>query len=65
MGPFRLAQQLGVGMKMARKYLDDYYYATYSGVREYMSAVPEQAAKEGLVRTILGRKRYLPDLNKP
>ena len=64
MGPFRLAQQLGVGLKMARQYLDD-YYSMYSGVKEYMDNVPKKAAKEGLVTTILGRKRYLPDLNSP
>jgi DNA polymerase-1 len=64
MGPFRLAQQLGVGLKMAKKYLED-YYLTYAGVKEYMDNLPVKAAKEGLVTTILGRKRYLPDLNSP
>lgn len=64
MGPYRLAEQLGVGMKMARTYLDD-YYATYSGVRRYMEEVPERAAKDGFVSTLLGRKRFLPDLNSP
>jgi DNA polymerase-1 len=64
MGPFRLASQIGVGMKMARKYLDD-YYATYSGVKTFMDELPEQAARNGFVTTLLGRKRYLPDLNNP
>jgi DNA polymerase-1 len=64
MGPFKLAGQIGVGMKMARKYLDD-YYATYAGVRKFMKELPEQATKDGYVTTILGRKRFLPDLNNP
>ncbi len=64
MGSYRLAAQLGVGMKMARKYLDD-YYATYAGVRRYMEEIPEKAAKDGFVSTLLGRKRFLPDLNSP
>jgi len=64
MGPFNLASQLGVGLKMAKQYLED-YYETYSGVRQYMEAVPEQGAKDGYVTTILGRKRFLPDLNNP
>ncbi len=64
MGPYRLAGQLGVGLKMARKYLDD-YYATYAGVRRYMEEIPEKAAKEGFVSTLFGRKRFLPELNSP
>ena len=64
MGPFRLAGTLGVGMKMARKYLAD-YYKTYSGVHAFMEEVPKKAAEDGYVTTILGRKRFLPDLNNP
>jgi DNA polymerase-1 len=62
MGPFKLASQIGVGMKMARRYLED-YYTTYSGVKRFMDDWPKQAAKDGFVTTILGRKRFLPDLN--
>jgi DNA polymerase-1 len=62
MGPYRLAGQIGVGMKMARQYLED-YYATYAGVRRYMEELPPKAAKDGFVTTLLGRKRFLPDLN--
>jgi len=64
MGPYKLSMQIGVGLKMARKYLDD-YYETYAGVRKYMEEIPEKATKDGFVTTILGRKRFLPDLNNP
>jgi DNA polymerase-1 len=64
MGPFKLAGQIGVGLKMARQYLED-YYATYSGVKRFMDELPEKAAKDGFVTTLLGRKRFLPDLNNP
>jgi DNA polymerase I len=64
MGPYKLASQLGVGMKMARQYLDD-YYRTYSGVRKFMEELPEKAAVDGFVTTILDRKRFIPDLNNP
>ena len=64
MGPYKLSMQIGVGLKMARKYLDE-YYETYAGVRRYMEEIPEQATKDGFVTTILGRKRFLPDLNNP
>ncbi len=62
MGSFKLAGQIGVGMKMAEKYLQD-YYKTYSGVKAYMDETPIEAGKKGYVKTILGRKRQLPDLN--
>ncbi|MBI5248621.1 MAG: DNA polymerase I [Desulfomonile tiedjei] len=64
MGPYKLAGRIGVGLKMARQYLDD-YYKTYAGVRRYMEELPERAKQEGFVTTILGRKRFLPDLNNP
>ncbi len=62
MGPFNLAGQLGVGLGMARKYLAE-YYETYPGVKRFMDELPVRAAKDGFVTTILGRKRFLPDLN--
>ncbi len=64
MGAFKLAGQIGVGMKMAKQYLED-YYKTYSGVKKFMEELPEKATKDGYVTTILGRKRFLPDLNNP
>ncbi|MCX5861257.1 MAG: DNA polymerase I [Desulfomonile sp.] len=64
MGPFKLAGRIGVGLKMAKQYLQD-YYGTYSGVRKFMEESPEKAANDGFVTTILGRKRFLPDLNNP
>ena len=64
MGPYKLASQIGVGMKMARQYLED-YYKTYSGVRKFMEELPERAAVDGFVTTILDRKRFIPDLNNP
>ncbi len=61
MGPFKLAGQIGVGLKMAKQYLEE-YYQTYSGVKRYMEEVPEKAATTGYVTTVLGRRRPLPDL---
>lgn len=64
MGPYKLAGRIGVGLKMARQYLED-YYRTYAGVKRYMEELPERAKQDGFVTTILGRKRFLPDLNNP
>ena len=41
------------------------YYLTYAGVKKYMEEVPDQASRVGFVTTILGRKRFLPDLTNP
>ena len=38
---------------------------TYSGVRKFMEELPEKAAVDGFVTTILDRKRFIPDLNNP
>ncbi len=64
MGPFKLANQIGVGLGMAKQYLQE-YYRLYSGVKQYMDEVPERAKSVGYVTTILGRKRFLPDLRNP
>jgi DNA polymerase-1 len=64
MGAFKLSGQIGVSLKIAKKYLEE-YYETYSGVKRYMDEVPERASRVGFVTTLLGRKRYLHDLTNP
>ena len=39
------------------------YFARYPGVREYFNNTKEQARQNGYVQTLLGRKRYIPDIN--
>lgn len=56
-----LASQLGISRTEARTFIDR-YYARFPGVREYMLRVVEQARRDGFVATVLGRRRYLPDL---
>jgi DNA polymerase-1 len=56
-----LANQLGISRTEARTFIDR-YYARFPGVREYMLRVVEQARRDGFVATVLGRRRYLPDL---
>jgi DNA polymerase-1 len=41
--------------------MDD-YFQTFGGVRDYLGGVVDQARKDGYTETILGRRRYLPDL---
>ena len=58
---FSLSQDIGVTRAEAREYMDK-YFETYHGVRDYMKEVVERAKENGYVSTILGRRRWLPEL---
>ncbi len=58
---FGLATQLGIPRDEAREQMDA-YFARFGGVREYLRTVVAEARKNGYTETILGRRRYLPDL---
>ena len=58
---FSLAEDIGVSRKEAKAYIDS-YLENYSGVRQYMHDIVEQAKRDGYVTTLPGRKRYLPEL---
>ncbi|WP_298327719.1 DNA polymerase I [Haloactinopolyspora sp.] len=58
---FGLSRQLGIDVAEAQKLMDE-YFETFGGVRDYLSEVVERARMEGWTETILGRRRYLPDL---
>jgi len=58
---FGLAGQLNIPVAEARA-LKEEYFEEFGGVRDYLEAVVAQARKDGYTETILGRRRYLPDL---
>ena len=58
---FSLSQDIGVTVAEAKAYMDR-YFATYPGVRAYMDHVVEQAKQDGYVSTLMGRRRWLPEL---
>ena len=58
---FALGVDLGISKKQAKEYIDG-YLEKYSGVRKYMSDIVESATHEGYVTTLLGRRRYIPEL---
>jgi DNA polymerase-1 len=62
MSAFGLAKQLGVGRNDAQQYID-VYFERYPGVKEYMDSVRQQAAEDGYVATLAGRRLYLPEIN--
>ena len=59
---FGLSQNLGISRREAKEIIDG-YFAQYSKIREYMDNNIEFARKNGYVETILGRRRYLRDIN--
>ena len=58
---FGIANQLGIAQADAQSTIDA-YFAQYRGVRRFLDATVEAAKRDGFVRTLLGRRRYLPDL---
>jgi DNA polymerase-1 len=58
---FGLSGQLGITPSEAQRLMDD-YFARFGGVRDYLESVVETARKTGFTETLLGRRRYLPDL---
>ena len=61
LSPFGLAAQLGISAEEARSQMDA-YFARFGGVRDYLRGVVDVARADGYTSTILGRRRYLPDL---
>jgi DNA polymerase-1 len=58
---FGIANQLGIASADAQKTIDA-YFARYCGVRRFLDETVLGARERGYVRTLLGRRRYLPDL---
>jgi DNA polymerase I len=58
---YGLAQQLRIAPDEARDQMEA-YFERFGGVRDYLRAVVQRAGRDGYTETILGRRRYLPDL---
>ena len=61
MGDFRLSNDLGISMKQAKQYIDN-YLASYPKIAAYLEGIKAQARANGYVTTIMGRRRYIPEL---
>ena len=59
---YGLSQQLGISADEARILMAE-YFERFGGVRDYLNKVVERARQDGYTETIMGRRRYLPDLN--
>lgn len=58
---FSLSDDIGVSIGEAKEYMER-YFATFSGVAEYQHRVVEEAQEQGYVSTLMGRRRWLPEL---
>ena len=62
MSAFGLARQLGISRKEAQNYMT-LYFSRYPRVHDYMEQIRQQAAENGYVETLFGRRLYLPEIN--
>jgi DNA polymerase-1 len=58
---YGLGQQLGIDPSEARELMNE-YFQRFGGVRDYLRGVVDEARRSGYTETLLGRRRYLPDL---
>ncbi len=61
-GSTNLSRQLGIKRSEAKELIDS-YFRQYAGLKKYMEETVDFARKEGYVKTLIGRKRHLRDIN--
>ena len=62
MSAWGLARQLRIDRSQAQTYIDR-YFDRYPGVARYMDRIRTQAAEDGFVETVMGRRLYLPEIH--
>ncbi len=61
MGPFRVSRECGVPLREARAFLEG-YFAGFPKVRDFLEGCKEEARSKGYARTLLGRRRPIPEI---
>ncbi|WP_068619898.1 DNA polymerase I [Paenibacillus tuaregi] len=59
---YGLSQNLNITRKEAARFIDQ-YFEVFQGVRRYMEDIVKEAKRDGYVKTLLERRRYLPEIN--
>ncbi|MDP2912764.1 MAG: DNA polymerase I [Candidatus Omnitrophota bacterium] len=62
MSPYGLSQSLGIEVDKAKDFIDA-YFERYPDVKQYLEGLIEEAREKGFVTTLLGRRRYIPEVN--
>jgi DNA polymerase-1 len=60
-GSFSLSTQLGVSREQAQSFIDE-YFRRFSGVNDFFRTQVNKAQEEGFVETLMGRRRYVPEM---
>jgi DNA polymerase-1 len=61
-GPMALSQKLGTSVAEAKTFIEQ-YFKRFPGVRRYLDDQIEHARKHGFVETLIGRRRYIPEIH--
>jgi DNA polymerase-1 len=64
MSPYGLSQSLKIDVNKAKEFIDA-YFERYPEVKCYLESLIEEARQNGFVTTLLGRRRYIPEINSP
>ncbi|MFA5085364.1 MAG: DNA polymerase I [Candidatus Omnitrophota bacterium] len=64
MSPYGLSQSLKIDVNKAKEFIDS-YFERYPEVKFYLEGLIEEARQNGYVTTLLGRRRYIPEINSP
>jgi DNA polymerase-1 len=61
---FGLSKELGIGVSEARDFITQ-YFERFPGIKGYVDATLDAARRQGYVATLMGRRRYFPDIHSP
>jgi len=62
MTAFRLGRDLGMGTAEAERFIEN-YFRVYVGVKAFIDRTLDECRRDGFVRTLAGRRRFIPDIN--
>jgi DNA polymerase-1 len=62
LSPYGISQQTEFNPEEGQKFIET-YFSKYPGIRGYIELVKEQTREDGYASTVMGRRRYLPDIN--
>lgn len=64
MGPYGLSVELGISVREATVYIDN-YFSHYRKVKEFIDSTVDEASRRGFTVTLFGRRRFIPELKSP
>jgi DNA polymerase-1 len=62
LSPFGISQQTGLSLEEGKAFTET-YFGQYPGIRVYIDSIKAQVAQNGYVETLVGRRRYIPEIS--